>query len=139
MENEERLRLLAQIENMRKSHAVETAKAYERGLQDSVTPLFETADNICRSITSYSEKGIRKPEVLDGLRSTMNMLERDLAKRPFMFHRVDARPGVPFDAALMEAISMIGGGTPGFVAGEVTTGWFRNGILVRPAQVSVYG
>jgi molecular chaperone GrpE (heat shock protein) len=139
MENEEKLRLLAQIENMRKSHAAEVHRAYEKGVRDSIAPLFVAADNIKRAIICLGQKGVRKKQAVDGLQSAMGALERDLGQRPLMLQRVQVGPGFQFDPSCMEAISVIPGEAPGLIADEISTGWFRDGILIRAAQVAVYG
>lgn len=150
MENEEKLRLLAQIENMRKRHRIERDQAYENGMKDSVTSVLCTMDNIKRSIMSlqstggkrrltHQERAAREAGLLDGLLGIVSQLECDMAKRPLLLQRVLVQPGTLFDPSCMDAISRIEGGPSGVVAGELATGWFREGVLVRPAQVAVYG
>lgn len=130
---EESLRLLAEMDNLRKRAARDVEAARKFGTERLLGDLLPIADSL--------ERGLETPhddseKLREGMQLTLAMLEKTLLAHGL--RTIDPR-GQPFDPALHQAMSTVpaGSNAGGMVAQVFQKGYSLNDRLVRPALVVV--
>lgn len=130
---EESLRLLAEMDNLRKRAARDVESARKFGTERLLGDLLPIADSL--------ERGLETPQgdsakLREGMQLTLAMLDKTLAAHGL---RVLDPQGKPFDPALHQAMSTVPAGAlgAGTVAQVFQKGYTLNDRLVRPALVVV--
>jgi len=126
------LRLLADLDNIRRRSAREHEMARAEARRAALLPLLPVVDSLERALASGStDRGF-----YEGVAATYRLLLSAL-------RQAGAEPiesvGRPFDPTVHEAVATVAsdGGEPGTVAKEVRRGWRLGNDLLRPAQVVV--
>ncbi len=130
---EDSLRLLAEMDNLRKRAARDVEAARKFGTERLLGDLLPIADSL--------ERGLETPhddsnKLREGMQLTLAMLEKALAAHGL---RTIDPTGQPFDPALHQAMSTVPAGSKagGMVAQVFQKGYSLNDRLVRPALVVV--
>jgi molecular chaperone GrpE len=135
-ERDEVLRVLAEMENLRKRSAREVENAHKFGLEKIIGELLPVRDSLELGLTASAAEGVEVASVREGLELTLKMLDTATGK----FGLVEVNPeGDAFDPERHQAISMQD--APGVASGTilivVQKGFTLNERLVRPAMVIV--
>lgn len=128
------LRVVAELENVRKRNARELEKARNFGVEGLAAELLNVADSLEMGI----ETGADAPaeSLLEGARNTLKQLQKAMEK----YGISEVYPeGEPFDPELHEAMTAQPSDTaePNTVLTVVQRGYQLNGRLLRPARVIV--
>jgi molecular chaperone GrpE len=128
------LRVVAELENVRKRAARDVEKARRFGVEGLAAELLTVADSLEMAL----ETGVQAPaeSLLEGGRATLKQLLTGMEK----FGVTAVSPeGEPFDPKLHEALTMQESTTaePNTVITVVQKGYELNGRLLRPARVIV--
>ena len=128
---DERLRALAEVENMRRRSERERREASRYGATALARDLLGVADNLRRALASGGG---------DGLREGVEMVERELRAAFARHHiaRIEAE-GERFDHNRHQAMFEVeaAGAEPGTVVQVVQEGYLLHDRLLRPAMVGV--
>ena len=130
------VRLSADLENMRRRHMQELAKAHSYGLEKCFRELIPVLDSLAMALSSAgSEK--QDNAFYEGVDLTHTMLTNSLEK--FGLALINPVPKDNFDPAVHEAITMLAvPDTPANCIVEVVQcGYSLNDRLLRPARVVV--
>ncbi len=119
-EHEKYLRLAADFDNYRKRMDAELAQAVKFGNTTLLLEIADVLDAIERSSAEYD----------------MGKLLEQILKKHGM-ERIETA-GKEFDPTIMEAVSMVGGGSSHHVKEEVRAGYRMHDRVIRPARVVVY-
>ncbi|MDA8387218.1 MAG: nucleotide exchange factor GrpE [Nitrospiraceae bacterium] len=132
-EKEKYLRLYAEFENYRKMAAREREDASKRAVEDLISALLPTLDNL---ETALKHAPHTKSGLAQGVEMTLRELKRVLEKAGLK--AIDAL-GRPFDPAFHHAISQVErDDTPDkTVVEELRTGYVHNGKVLRASLVAV--
>ena len=136
-EHQQRLKALAESENVRKRTEKELANAHKYALERFAKDLLETVDNLERSLSKRAEQ----PELNDfyaGIELTLKSLKDTLLR----YHISEVNPlAQPFDPALHNAIMSRPdeNAISGTVLEVVQKGYLLHDRLLRPAMVIVAG
>lgn len=122
-------RALADYDNLRKRTEAEKEvwiKLASQGLLIKLLPVLDTLDSAQRHLDDQ------------GLAIAISQFKQILAEEGL--EEIKPGKGNRFDPRIHEAIESISGGKHGEIAELVLTGWkFKDGSVVRPARVKVYG
>jgi molecular chaperone GrpE len=128
------LRVVAELENVRKRAARDVEKARRFGVEGLAAELLTVADSLEMAL----ETGVQAPaeSLLEGGRATLKQLLTGMEKFGVT---VVSPEGEPFDPKLHEALTMQESTTaePNTVITVVQKGYELNGRLLRPARVIV--
>lgn len=126
------LRLMADVENLRRRVAREQGAARHEGRRAALLPLFPVLDTFERALAA----GSTDANFLEGVTATHRLLLNAL--REAGAEAVES-VGLPFDPAIHDAVETVvaPGLAPGTVAREVRRGWRLGDELLRPAEVVV--
>lgn len=131
-EREQRLRLLADLDNFRRRAAREHDRARAEGRRDALVPILPVLDTLERALAA----GSTDPVFYEGVAATQRLMLSALRE-------AGAEPletvGRPFDPHVQEALTTVASDDvePGHVVREVRRGWRLGDELLRPAQVVV--
>ncbi len=130
---EESLRLLAEMDNLRKRAARDVEAARKFGTERLLGDLLPIVDSLERGLEATEAD---PPRMLEGMRLTLSMLEKTLASHGL---RTIDPAGQPFDPERHQAMSTVAAGDagPGKVAQVFQKGYTLNDRLIRPALVVV--
>jgi molecular chaperone GrpE len=128
------LRIVAELDNLRKRHARELDKARRYGVEGLATELLSVADSLEMALETGSQAPAES--LLEGGRATLKQLQAAMEKFGVT---VVSPKGEPFDPEFHEAMSMQESDTaePDTVLFVVQRGYQLNGRLLRPARVIV--
>lgn len=128
------LRVVAELDNLRKRHTRELENARRYGVEGLATELLSVADSLEMAL----ETGVQAPAetLLKGGQATLKQLQAAMEKYGV---KVVSPEGEPFDPEFHEAMSMQPSATaePDSVLTVVQRGYELNGRLLRPARVIV--
>ena len=138
---DQRLRALAEVENIRRRAEKEKAEAGQYAVTKFARDMVGIADNFARALAAVPA-GVREaadPQVqavLDGVEATDRQLLQTLER--YGVKQVDTSEG-KFDPNLHQAIAEVPGGgkAPGSIVDVVQTGFMIGERLLRPAMVTV--
>ncbi len=128
------LRVVAELDNLRKRHTRELENARRYGVEGLASELLTVADSLQMALSTGSDAPAEA--LLEGGRATLKQLQSAMEK----FGVTELAPeGEPFDPELHEAMTMQESATaePDTVLTVVQTGYQLNGRLLRPARVIV--
>lgn len=128
------LRIVAELDNVRKRNARELEKARNFGVEGLAAELLAVADSLEMALSTGSDAPAET--LLEGGRNTLKQLQSALQK----YGVTELYPeGEPFDPELHEAMTMQPSDTaePNTVMAVVQRGYQLNGRLLRPARVIV--
>jgi molecular chaperone GrpE len=135
VEREARLRLAADIANLRRRTAEDLARSHAEGREAALGPLLETADDLRRAADLLPAHLAEEPWV-EGIEALARRLDARLAA-------ADLTPvgaeGEPFDPRLHEAVERLAHGAEGTIIAVRRIGYRSGDRLVRPALVAVGG
>jgi molecular chaperone GrpE len=126
------LRLLADLDNVRRRAAAEREAAHHEGRRAALLPLLPVLDTLERALAA----GSTDAAFYEGVAATHRLFLSALRE-------AGAEPvetvGRPFDPTVHEAVATVSsnGVAPGTVAREVRRGWRLGNDLLRAAQVVV--
>lgn len=135
VEREARLRLAADIANLRRRTADDHARAHAEGREAALGPLLETADDLRRAAELLPAHLAEEPWV-EGIEALARRLDARLAAAGLT--PVGAE-GEPFDPRLHEAVERLAHGAEGTIIAVRRIGYRSGDRLVRPALVAVGG
>ena len=128
------LRVVAELDNLRKRHTRELENARRYGVEGLAAELLTVADSLEMAL----ETGVQAPAetLLKGGQATLKQLQAAMEKYGV---KVVSPEGEPFDPEFHEAMSMQPSATaePDSVLTVVQRGYELNGRLLRPARVIV--
>jgi len=128
-------RTRADFENYRKRIDAEKEHARAVGKSQAILKLLPVIDNIERAVNHMPEH-LADDKWAQGVASLAKNLEKSLESLDL--HRIDAKPGTPFDPALHEAIQMDDSeGEHEVIASELQPGYKLGNDVIRPAMVKV--
>jgi molecular chaperone GrpE len=132
--NDQLLRAMADLENVRRRSRQEREEVAQFGLQDFLADLLPVVDNFERALSAEAKS---VDSLLEGINVTLRQFHDALRK-----HGVEAVPGVgqPFDAKHHEAIMRSEPSEEfpaGTVSDELRRGYTLRGRLLRPSLVKV--
>ena len=137
---DERLRALAEVENMRRRSIRERQEADRYGAARLATDLLAVADNLRRALASVDDDARAGNEALGTLLTGVEMVEQELAGTlsRHRITRIEAL-GERFDHTRHEAMFEVETeeGEPGTVVQVVQDGYILHERLLRPALVGV--
>jgi molecular chaperone GrpE len=128
------LRVVAELENVRKRAARDVEKARQFGVEGLAAELLTVADSLEMALETGSQAPAET--LLDGGRATLKQLQDAMEKYGIT---VISPEGEPFDPEFHEAMTMQESPTaePNSVLNVVQRGYAINGRLLRPARVIV--
>lgn len=128
------LRIVAELDNLRKRHARELDKAHRYSVEGLATELLSVVDSLEMALETGSQASAET--LLEGGRATLKQLQAAMEKFGVT---VVSPEGEPFDPEFHEAMSMQESDTaePDTVLNVVQRGYQLNGRLLRPARVIV--
>ncbi len=135
------VRTLADMDNLRKRTAKETADARVYAIERFAGDLLPVSDNMSRALDVLSEDAraeLSEPgkKLLEGVEMTQKELHAALARNGVT--SIDAAPGAVFDPNLHQAVSQIPSSEPsGSVAATFQSGWKIGERILRAAMVAV--
>jgi molecular chaperone GrpE len=128
------LRLMAEMDNVRKRHSRELEKARNFGVEGLAEELLSVSDSLEMGLEAADTSTL--DALVEGKRATLKQLQAALEK-----YGVTALDpvGEPFDPALHEALTLQPSATaePNTVMTVIQRGYQLNGRLLRPARVIV--
>lgn len=131
---EKYVRLVAEMDNVRKRHGRELEKARNFGVEGLAAELLAVADSLEMGLEAAETATV--DALVEGKRATLKQLQAALEK-----HGVTAvdPEGEPFDPELHEAMTLQPSDTaePNTVLTVIQRGYQLNGRLLRPARVVV--
>ncbi len=129
---DQRLRLLADLDNFRRRSAREHETARAEGKRSALLPMLSVVDTLERALSA----GSTDQDFYEGVAATYRLLLSAL--REAGTEPVESE-GRVFDPEVHEAVATVpsAGIKPGTVAQEVRRGWRLGDELLRPAQVVV--
>ena len=137
---DQRLRALAETENVRRIAAREKAEASQYAVTKFARDMVGIADNFARALAAVPEQARAAADpaivaVLDGIEATDRQLISTLESHGIMPVDTDGK----FDPNLHQAIAEVpGNGKPaGTIVDVVQSGYTISGRLLRPAMVTV--
>ena len=138
---DQRLRALAEAENIRRRAEREKADASQYAVTKFARDMLGIADNFARALAACPAalRDAAEPQVkavLDGVEATDRQLISTLES--YGVKQIDTRDG-KFDPNLHQAIAEVPGGdkAPGSIVDVVQTGFMIGDRLLRPAMVTV--
>jgi molecular chaperone GrpE len=131
-EQQQNLRLRADLENLRRRTAKEQESAQRGGRRAALIPVLPVLDALERALATRSSD----PSFYEGVAATFRLFTDALTEAGA--HPFDS-VGQPFDPAIHEAVGIVHTGDikSGTVMTQVLRGWRLNGELLRPARVIV--
>ena len=138
---DQRLRALAEVENIRRRSDREKAEAGTYAVTKFARDMLGIADNFARALAAVPAdiRAVADPQVqavLDGVEATDRQLIQTLER--YGVKQVDTSDG-KFDPNLHQAIAEVPGGgkPPGSIVDVMQTGFMIGERLLRPAMVTV--
>lgn len=135
------LRSIAEVDNVRKRSARETADARVYAIERFAQDLLSVADNLSRALGALSDEdraalGDAGKSLLGGIEMTQKELHTALARHGVT--SIDAAPGAAFDPNLHQAVSQVPSDQPsGAIAQTFQNGWKISDRVLRAAMVAV--
>lgn len=132
------LRLQADFDNYRKRTALNRAEAREDARRELLLDLLPVYDNFLRAM-EHADATEDYGSLREGILGIMRQLEGFFAAQGLV--AIDSGAGVEFDPNLHDALGMVEGAEDqgNTIAQEILRGFVLNGVVVRPAQVMVFG
>ncbi len=132
---DEKVRLQAEIQNMRKRHERDISHAHKFAVERCVQDLIPVIDSLAQGIDS-ADSAENREALVEGMNLTLKLLIESLSKHGV--EEVDPQ-GQAFDPGQHEAMSMqaIEGQDSGTVLNVFQKGYTLNGRVIRPARVIV--
>lgn len=129
-------RTRADFENYRKRVEAEKVAAREQGKSSAILKLLPIIDTIERAV-AYTPDDLKDNKWAQGISGAAKNLEKAL--EGLSLKRIDAKPGVPFDPELHEAIQFDdeADGEHEVIAEELQAGYVLGGVPIRHAMVKV--
>jgi molecular chaperone GrpE len=128
-------RTRADFENYRKRIDAEKEHARSIGKSQAILKLLPVVDNIERAVNHMPEH-LTEDKWAQGVTSLAKNLDKALESLDL--HRIDAKPGTPFDPELHEAIQMDDSeGETEVVAEELQSGYKLGNDVIRHSMVKV--
>lgn len=128
-------RTRADFENYRKRTEQEKEHARSVGKAQAILKLLPVIDNIERAI-GHMPESLADDKWAQGVASLIKNLEKSLESLDL--HRIDAKPGAPFDPELHEAIQMDDGdGEMEVISEELQPGYKLGNDVIRHSMVKV--
>lgn len=141
MLKDERLRTLADMENLRRRTARDVEDARKYAVTGFARGLLDVADNLARALASVPPEQRDGSPLMTGLVSGIEMTERSLIGllERYEVRKVEPRPGDRFDPALHQAMFELPTAAlaPGSIAEVMQPGYVIADRLLRPAMVGV--
>lgn len=134
-ERDARLRLAADIANLRRRSGEEHLRARAEGQEAALGPLLETADDLRRALDLLPNGRAEDPWI-EGVAAIARRLDERLAAAGLI---AVGAPGEPFDPRLHEAVERLAHGAEGTIIAVRRIGYRVGDRLVRPAMVAVGG
>lgn len=136
-ERDIKLRLTAEIENIRRRNAQEIEKIHKFGLERFIFELLPVIDNLERTLNISSDhSNTSLSAIIEGIELTLKSFLDTVCKFGLKsIHEIH----VPFNPEMHQAISMIESEDqkPNQVLTIIQKGYILNGRLIRPAMVTV--
>ena len=128
-------RTRADFENYRKRVEIDKEQARASGKVQAIMKLLPVIDNIERAIT-HQPAELADNKWAQGVAGLIKNLDKSLES--LNLHRIDAKPGTPFDPELHEAIQMEEGeGETEVIAEELQPGYKLGDDVIRHSMVKV--
>ncbi|HIQ39793.1 MAG TPA: nucleotide exchange factor GrpE [Sulfurivirga caldicuralii] len=133
---EKLLRVMAEMENLRRRTRLDVENAHKFALEKFVNALLPVVDSLEMGIEAARKEGATVETLREGMEMTLKMLIDVLAE--FGVARIDPQ-GEPFDPQRHEAMTMVPSAehAPNEVIEVIQKGYSLNERLVRPARVIV--
>ena len=132
---DEQVRLLAEMDNLRKRAARDVEAARRYGSERLLADLLPVADSLEAGLRAG---GVDPVKLAEGIAATLRLLDKALER-----HGLEAidPAGAPFNPELHQAMSVVeaGGAAPGSVVTVFQKGYRLSDRLLRPAMVAVAG
>lgn len=134
--HEKLLRVMAEMENLRRRTRMDVENAHKFALEKFVNALLPVVDSLEMGIEAASKEGATVETLREGMEMTLKMLIDVLAE--FGVERIDPK-GEAFDPQKHEAMTMVPSAehAPNTVMDVIQKGYSLNDRLVRPARVVV--
>ena len=135
---EQRLRALAEVENIRRRAERDRQEAHLYGASRLARDLLTVYDNLERALAHVDESlRASAKDFIEGVELTRRELLAAFARNNIEI--IEPRPGERFDPHLHEAVyeAPIPGAEPGTITEVIQAGFTINGRLLRPARVGV--
>lgn len=130
------IRLLAEMDNLRKRSVKDVENAHKFGLDSFVRSLLEVNDSLAMGIKISSDDNSSKESISEGMDMTRKVFLTTMEK--FGVNLLDPKGGA-FNPEYHEAVTMVdvSDGQSNTVLEVVQSGFTLNGRLIRPAMVVV--
>lgn len=134
--HEKLLRVMAEMENLRRRTRMDVENAHKFALEKFVNALLPVVDSLEMGIEAAGKEGATVETLREGMEMTLKMLIDVLAD--FGVERIDPK-GEAFDPQKHEAMTMVPSAEhdPNTVMDVIQKGYSLNERLVRPARVIV--
>ena len=135
------LRAMAEMENIRKRSVREREDATKYGVSNLAKELLAVADNLMRAVDAVpaelSQESDAIANLVTGVKATQDQLTAAMLKTGIS--QIDAKPGTPFDPNLHEVMFEVETPehAPGAIVQVIETGYTIHDRLLRPARVGV--
>jgi len=135
IQQEQYLRTLADMENLRKRHQREKEELAKYGNEELLRETLPVIDNLERAL-EHAEQGEGQGGLMEGVQMTLNQFYQVLSK--FGVEPIDAM-GQPFDPAFHQAMGQLESADQpvNTVVQQMQKGYLLNQRLLRPAFVMV--
>lgn len=135
-ERDSKLRLQAEVENVRRRSMQEIEKIHKFALEQFVCELLPVIDNLERTLNIADRSNILLSSIIKGIELTLKSFLDTIFK--FGVESIHAIH-IPFNPEIHQAISMIVSEEhkPNIVLTIIQKGYVLNGRLIRPAMVTV--
>ena len=135
IQQEQYLRTLAEMENLRKRHQREKEELAKYGNEELLRETLPVIDNLERAL-EHAEQGEGQGGLMEGVQMTLDQFHRVLSK--FGVEPIDAM-GQPFDPAFHQAMGQLESADQpvNTVVQQMQKGYLLNQRLLRPAFVMV--
>ena len=137
---EQNLRTLAEMQNLRKRAERDVENAHKFGLEKLINALLPVLDNLDRAIDAVAEDAAQDNEALKALVEGVELTRKSSLDALKQFGVELVEPfGEPFDPQFHEAMTMVPSPTaePNTVIDVLQKGYTLNGRLLRAAMVVV--
>lgn len=130
---DEQVRLLAEMDNLRKRAARDVEAARKYGAERLLGDLLPVADSLEAGLRAG---GVDPARLAEGMAATLRLFDKALEKHGL--ETIEPQ-GQPFNPELHQAMSLVDGGgvAPGTVVTVFQKGYRLNDRLLRPAMVAV--
>lgn len=135
------LRAMAEMENIRKRGAKERDDATKYGVTNLSKELLAVADNLMRAVesvpTELAQESDEIANLVTGVKATQSQLTAAMLKTGIQ--QIEAKPGTPFNPNFHEVMFEVESPehVPGAIVQVIETGYMIHDRLLRPARVGV--